>query len=170
MIMIALLLHAGGAGVDSSSSVEIALYQGASLEGRWQGGTVRQEGIYSLPGDSGRLFVQRLHEPDLTYAVVFQPSRGENPPLLALLSLAALHRDGGLPRSGLPEGELLIPLEALHSAAAENQASRRDGVPEEKAPEQGELSGESGAVVLRWRPGEVEASVADQGILALLRY
>lgn len=196
MVMVALLLHTGGAGLDTSSTAEVSLYRGASLQGVWRSDAAPQEGGYRLEGPSGQILVQRLPEPDLTYAVILDRAGGEDRPSLALLSLAELRRAGLLPRYSSPEGELSIPLEALVVAASEDSSVTGDALPGQNQPLQNqsphseppqnqspqnriagdlppteeELPDGAGTILLRWKPGEVVASLADQGLLALLRY
>ncbi|POQ98733.1 hypothetical protein AU468_11875 [Alkalispirochaeta sphaeroplastigenens] len=191
MVMVALLLHTGGAGLDTSSTAEVSLYRGASLQGVWRSAAAPQEGGYRLEGPSGQILVQRLPEPDLTYAVILDRAGGEERPSLALLSLAELRRAGLLPRYSSPEGELSIPLEALVVAASEDSSVTGDALPGQNqplqnqspqnqspqnriagdlSPTEGELPDGAGTILLRWKPGEVVVSLADQGLLALLRY
>ncbi len=87
VVLIALAIHAGGVEVDTTREAELQWLKGARPHASWTMAT-RQGGVYRFSGPSGDIIVQRLAEPDVTFAVSGIDSQGE----MVFISVVSLPR------------------------------------------------------------------------------
>ena len=126
-VMIALLIHLGGAEIDSSAGARIVRFQEAVQSHVWTVDPPERPDTYVLRSDEEYLFVQRLHDPDLVYTVVVQNRSGTSPVSVAIVSLEAFmdSHAGSVRREG--SGTLAVEMLLLGWSASDEGAAGPTG-------------------------------------------
>lgn len=155
MVMVALLIHFGGAGFDSSSSATVTRFEGSLQRAQWQVDRSSRSDGWTLSDDDHRIHVQRLRDVDGTYALVSRPSAS-----VAIVSFSDI-RDRRT--ATMSAGAGMIPWETI-LVGWDGPESEPEPVPDnEDAP--------AGSVLhYRWAPGETTVSFPDRSELFILRY
>jgi hypothetical protein len=192
-VMIALLIHLGGAEIDSSPEARIVRFQEAVRSHVWTIDSPERPDTYVLRSEDVYVFVQRLHDPDLVYTVVVQERTATRPVSMAIVSLEAFMDplSGGVRREGsgtLPVEEILLGWSASSGVVPGESNDSASGVgPTEGASLTGDDSGAdpvatreqhatgtpagSGQTIhYRWDHREVTVSLRDPPDLFILRY
>lgn len=67
-ILLSVLVHLGGVGLDTTREASLQWYQNAQLQGQWEL-EVTRSGVYRFVSDEGLIIVERLREADMIYAL-----------------------------------------------------------------------------------------------------
>jgi hypothetical protein len=99
VILLVLAIHAGSVDVDTAREADLQWFQNSRLEGTWTM-SPRSDGVYRFSGATGELNVQRMEEPDLSYAVSGTAPEGDRE-FIAALTLPPGFLHGSVPREDI---------------------------------------------------------------------
>ncbi|TVR73983.1 MAG: hypothetical protein EA427_01630 [Spirochaetaceae bacterium] len=170
-MMMALLIHLGSAGLDSSSRAEVMYYRETLPAGHWLAEHSPGRDAWSLTS-TGRLdggaaiHIQRVSPSDPVYALVLSDAVG-------IVSLGAVREHL---RAASREGSGVLPADLVLVGwdEAARDGNDRDGNDRAEAPRVSpppeDSPGNGDQLHFRWAPGEVAVSMPQRAELFILRY
>lgn len=172
-VMVALLIHLGSAGLDSSSQATVTQYHETLLVGRWSAEPSPRRDIWVLtglggPGSSPHIHVQRTTPEDPVYALVLRERAREPAGAVGIVSLGAVRQQLGTARregSGTVWAEDILA--GWDDRAMTDEALSPDAPPREPSPRDTSPREE---FHFHWVPGEVTVSAPERAEIFILRY
>lgn len=164
-VLLVLAIHLGGTEVDSAPGSQVQWFQDARLTGEWVMSDV-DRGIYRFIGADGTahtgggLVVQRLAEPDLTFAVTMTDSSG-TPMVLSLLSLPVRTFTTSASSVSVPREDILSAFSRVGSTETDSEPPVATAV----LPESGDAE-----LTVQRADGLITAGDPASGQVLLLRY
>ena len=162
-VMVALLIHLGSAGLDSSNQATVTQYHQTLPVGRWSAEPSPGRDIWMLAGLDGparppHIHIQRVSAEDPVYALVLRERAGEPAGAVGIVSLGAVRQHLGTARR---EGSGTVRAEEI--LAGWDDRAMTDEVLSPDAPPREEFH-------FHWVPGEVTVSAPERAEIFILRY